>query len=578
MRANWAEPDTVLGERYRLERLIASGGMAQVWLARDRVLDRPVAIKILHGRFAADPGVAARFRREAIAAARINHPGIVAIFDTWTAPPTLTGPGAGDNTGNGDGTADAPARTEAIVMEYVDGHDLRHELASEGPLPIGEVLAIGIAVADALHAAHEAGVIHRDIKPANILLDTGSSAALGPPTPGAAGPPAPDAAGVDAQPQVRRILVTDFGIAKAFAASGTAARTGPGGQAGPRTQAGPITQAGIVLGTARYLAPEQVAGGEVDARADIYALGAVLYEALAGRPAFRGDGDLAVAMARLHRDPVPLRQLRADVPRDLEAVVHRALARDPEARFATAQDLWAALLAAARTSPPAGEPPPLHQPSVQQVEAFVRSERRWLVPAGFVVAVALAVSAGGLTVGREATGDLLDRARGLPSPATTLTTAPVASEEGAFRLASRPSAFDPAGDDKTEHPDKVGNLVDADPATYWQTQTYLDNLPRTKPGVGFVLALEEATELSSLQIQARQTGWKAEVYLTEAAPPATLAGWGSPVTTVAGDEPAETVALEGRRAGAVLVWLVALPGQPDGYRAEISGAELWGRR
>ena len=196
---------TMLGERYRLERKVGTGGMAQVWEASDLVLDRRVAVKILHPHLATDTSVT-RFRREAVAAARLAHPNVVSIFDTISA----------------DGV-------EAIVMELVDGTTLRRHLDRHERLSPDDALHIGTSVCDALAAAHASHLVHRDIKPANILLCRDG-----------------------------RVKIADFGIAKAAVGDG-------------------LTREGTLVGTAAYLAPEQVEGTPVDGRTDLYALGLVLY-------------------------------------------------------------------------------------------------------------------------------------------------------------------------------------------------------------------------------------------------------------------------------------------------------------
>ncbi|MEZ5203076.1 MAG: serine/threonine-protein kinase [Acidimicrobiales bacterium] len=276
-----AEPDgtplvgRLLVGRYRLERPIASGGMAQVWEGLDQTLARRVAVKILHPHLASDETFVRRFRAEAVAAARLSHPSIVSVYDTCSI----------------DGL-------EAIVMELVTGTTVRADLDAHGPLKLPAVLAIGTQVADALGAAHAAGLVHRDVKPANILLSADG-----------------------------RVLVADFGIAKAAEGSD-------------------LTAAGAMIGTAKYLAPEQVRDGPIDGRADLYALGVVLYEALAGVAPFVADTDAATALARLHRDPRPLQELRPEVPEAVALVVAQAMRRDPDERFASAAALRTALLAA----------------------------------------------------------------------------------------------------------------------------------------------------------------------------------------------------------------------------------------
>ena len=247
----------VLAGRYRLDRLLAVGGMSRVWIGTDGVLNRRVAVKVLHPHLASDRKFVQRFRREAVAVARLNHPSIVAIYDTCSEE-----------------------GCEAIVMELVNGVNLRQWLDRKGPMSVRDVLSVGGQSAAALSDAHQLGIIHRDIKPANILLAVDDP--------------------VDGSP---RALITDFGVAKALDETGT--------------DTGELTRTGLILGTAKYLSPEQVEGRPVDARTDVYALGLVLYEALCGRPPWSGDSTMSMALARLRSDPLRPRQVRADIPREV---------------------------------------------------------------------------------------------------------------------------------------------------------------------------------------------------------------------------------------------------------------------
>ena len=256
---------------------------------------------------------------------------------------------------------------EAIVMELVQGATLRELLDERKWLEPGQAVTIIAEVADALETAHQGGVVHRDVKPANILLS-------------------PDG----------RVLVADFGIAKA---------------------GGDLTATNTTLGTAKYLAPEQVEGKPVDARADVYALGVVLYETLCGRPPFVADTEAATALARLHQEPMRPRNVRAGVPKAIEDVVLHAMARDPDQRYPSAAAFRAALLAAGRGAAPS-QPlsiAPAHAASGDATVAtnlpqradhtptgnpptFVRTERGWLVPTVVIVLVALALIIGGVLV------------------------------------------------------------------------------------------------------------------------------------------------------------------------------------
>ncbi len=265
--------ESVLGGRYRVEARIGSGGMAEVFRGVDTVLDRTVAIKILLPQFARDASFVERFRREAQAAARLNHPNIVGIYDSG-----------------------ADGETQYIVMEFIEGRTLADFMSAGGKFTPMNGVEVAEKVCEALAYAHIGGVIHRDIKPANIMVTR---------------------KGV--------VKVMDFGIARIVAGPETA----------PQTSA--------VLGTAAYISPEQAQGQSVDGRSDIYSLGAVVYEMLAGRPPFVGDSPVAVAYKQVNESPVPPSQVNADVPPRLDAVVMRALAKNPANRYQTADDFRADL-------------------------------------------------------------------------------------------------------------------------------------------------------------------------------------------------------------------------------------------
>src|ERR687898_3159706 len=268
------ERPVVLADRYRLERRLAQGGMAEVWLATDLSLDRKVALKWLKPSLATDPVVAERFRREAIAVAGLTHPNIVAVHDVF------------EDQGR-----------QAVVMQLVDGKSLRQLLDVQTRLSPELTIHIGTCVASALDAAHRAGFVHRDVKPGNILVT-------------------PDG----------RVLLTDFGIAKGLDASGE-----------------DLTSDNVMMGTAKYLSPEQVRGRRLDGRADLYSLGLVLYECLAGRVPFLGESDPDTALARLQRDPTDLGHLPPTLPIGLVNLVHRLLARNPNHRPSTGAELRAEL-------------------------------------------------------------------------------------------------------------------------------------------------------------------------------------------------------------------------------------------
>jgi eukaryotic-like serine/threonine-protein kinase len=257
----------LLAGRYRLETRLAAGGMGEVWQATDTTLGRQVAVKLLHPHLADDPEVVARFRREARAAARLDHPGIVPVYDTCS-----------------DGGR------EAIVLQLVNGPTLRQYLDQAGRLADGQTATIGASVADALVTAHAAGIVHRDIKPANILF----------------GP--------------ERAMLTDFGVAKAL-------------------DDVDHTATGTVLGSVRYLSPEQVEGRVTDGRSDLYALGIVLYECVTGTTPWQTDSPTATAVARLTGALVPPSRHNASVSSAFEQVILTCLARHPDDRFVDAASL-----------------------------------------------------------------------------------------------------------------------------------------------------------------------------------------------------------------------------------------------
>ena len=268
------ETPRVFSERYELNHLIARGGMAEVYRAHDRLLDRPVALKVLFPELSVDRSFVERFRREAQAAANLSHPNIVPVFD-W-----------GEDTG-----------TYFIVMEYIDGRPLSSILKSAGPLSPERTADIGAHVAAALGYAHKHGVVHRDVKPGNVLItDDG------------------------------QVKVTDFGIARAVNTEES------------------LTQTGAVMGTATYFSPEQAEGLGVDSRSDIYSLGVVLFEMAVGRPPFLGDSPVAVASKHVRDHPPAPRELNPQIPPTFEAIILKAMAKDPANRYATAEDLRADLL------------------------------------------------------------------------------------------------------------------------------------------------------------------------------------------------------------------------------------------
>jgi eukaryotic-like serine/threonine-protein kinase len=262
---------TVINDRYEIHKRIGRGGMADVFSARDLLLDRQVAVKVLFPEFATDANFVERFRREAQSAASLSHPNIVNVYD-W---------------GKYEGTY-------FIVMEEVQGRTLAEVLATNKQLTSKQAAEIASEVAAALGFAHDNHVAHRDIKPANILIGSNG-----------------------------QVKVADFGIARALNAP---------------TESN-LTQVGSVMGTATYFSPEQAQGAQPDPRSDLYSLGIVMYEMVAGKPPFTGENPVSIAYKQVHDAPQPLVQIVADVPRSFEAIVAKLLAKDPKMRYPSASAL-----------------------------------------------------------------------------------------------------------------------------------------------------------------------------------------------------------------------------------------------
>jgi len=257
----------VFNDRYKIIAKIGSGGMAEVYKAMDTVLDRPVAVKVLHRHFAEDEDFVTRFRREAQAAAGLNHPNIVSIYD-W---------------GSQNGTY-------FIVMELLEGKSLKQYMTAKGIIPPAEAMEIIKKVLSAINFAHKHDIIHRDIKPHNIMLT-----------------------------REGEVKVTDFGIARAGVST--------------------MTQTGTVLGTAHYLSPEQARGQDVGVTSDIYSVGVVLYEMTTGKVPFDGENPVAIALKHVHEIPVRPRELNPDISEDLQTIIAKAMAKNPESRYQSAAEM-----------------------------------------------------------------------------------------------------------------------------------------------------------------------------------------------------------------------------------------------
>ncbi len=464
----------VVGEliagRYELEELVGSGGMSSVYRARDRLLERTVALKILHEQFTRDDDYVERFRREARAVAQLAHPNIVTVIDR------------GEQEGR-----------QFIVFEYVDGMNLKELMTQEGPLSPREAIELALQVARGLSFAHDQGLVHRDVKPQNVLLDGDG-----------------------------RAKVTDFGIAHAIDVDG-------------------MTITGTIMGTSNYIAPEQARGQPVDEQTDVYSLGCVLYELLAGEVPFDGDNFVAVAMRHVN-DPVPsVRDARPDVPPRLDWAIQEAMAKDHHERFDSMAD-FASELEACHAELDGNEGATMVVPARARPGAKsrrpVRAPNRWSVWPFVLLGVGLAAVVGGLA------GAILlqDGGGGGSGSAPPRPTGPVH-----FATAA---AYDPFGDGQ-EHDEAVDAAIDGDNTTAWMSEHYQSF---TKQGVGLVVGADRAVSPKNVTITTDTPGFTAEIKAGDSA--------GGPFRTVSNSQTivgtTATFSLRGRGGHYFLLWITNL--------------------
>ena len=480
------DPKRLLGGRYRLDRQIARGGMAEVWLGFDTFLNRQVAVKLLKPQLVSDPVVAERFRREAIVCAGLNHPNIVAVYDTV----------------EDDGR-------QAVVMQYIQGKSLRELLDRRKRLGPLLTIHMGAAMAAALDTAHRAGLVHRDVKPGNILLT-------------------PDG----------KFLLADFGIAKALTTSGE-----------------DLTHDNIMMGTAKYLSPEQVRGKLLDGRADLYGLGLVLYECLAWRVPFLGETDADTALARLQREPTDLAHLRPSLAPQLVRVIHKLLARNPDHRYATGEETRIALMQAITAqndhttsmTPPSGATPPKpmrramtsDESSVARIagqpvlETAVNAtppsnlrDPRTLKTSGRFSTIPLGTTILGVVAALLSIAVLFVATKSNSSQQIDNTITVVAITDDTPVTISRMVSFDPNGDDAQENEAQIWALRDGNPKTVWATDCYANQFFGTKEYVGVLIELSRAST-GTLQVGMKNGPWSLEIYTANGAAPSRLEQWGA---------------------------------------------------
>ena len=461
--------------------------MSDVFCARDNQLDRRVAIKILHQRYAADPEYLERFRTEARSVARLSHPNIVTVIDR------------GDDAGR-----------QYIVFEHVDGENLKELVRRSGRLPVRRSVELALAVADGLAFAHQEGLVHRDVKPQNVLLSREGD-----------------------------VKVTDFGIARSL-----------------EVERG-VTQTGTVLGTGEYLAPEQASGKPISPATDVYSLGVVLWEMLAGEVPFSGENFVAVALRHVN-EPVPsLREIRPDVSPRLAAAVERALAKDPARRFpsmaALAQELRACLADAEGRMSVAQDESALTlitPPAPAQVPVRMRRRRSGRRPLGYAL---LAVAAGGAALAAVLVfAGSSHRTGGSGGGGPSGSAVPL----------SGVGDYDPQGNGG-EYSSTAPQATDGNPATFWKTEHYnTQDFGGLKDGVGLVVDAGSSVTLKHLTVTTPTPGFVAEVQVgdSESGPFAV----DSSSQTVGAKT---TFALDGKSGQYYVVWITQLP---SGLRAEIA--------
>lgn len=510
---------TTLGGRYRLDARIGHGGMSTVYRAFDTVLERKVAIKLMHREIASDSDQLERFRREARAVAQLNHPHIVTVIDA----------GEWDEHDERHGLQVIEVGTPYIVLEYVEGETLKELIRREAPLDVPTTLAYGIEIARALGAAHSQEIVHRDVKPQNVLLSGEGGA-----------------------------KITDFGIARTLTEEG-------------------LTMDGRVLGTTDYVSPEQALGQAVTGQSDVYSLGVVLYEMLTGSPPYKGDTPVAVAMMHVREEVPDVQLARPEVSAATAAVVERASAKDLDKRYpdmaSMIADMEEALaIETARSGQVTGEVTAvlrtLPGPVRRVLPWRMRHPARWAVSLVLLAVIVALVLIAALNHTHSGTGVA-------PGVQSTAGTTPVVLAQKAA------SSYNPFGTGP-EHAEDVSSVIDGDLNTSWSTEHYIQgNLG--KPGLGVALDASPGVVARAVEIQTPTPGLLVGVYASSKPPSTDKSAEGTSLTALGWTQLAPprtvgkrtTISLNAttRPYRYYLIWITHLP--PERTSAEISEVTLF---
>ncbi len=511
---------TLIGGRYRLDAVIGRGGMSTVYKAFDTVLERPVAIKLMHREIAADSDQLERFRREARAVAQLNHPNVVTVIDAGEEPLP-------------DGELDeGPSGTPFIVLEYVDGETLKSVIRRSGPLEVPQALAYAIEISRALGAAHESQIVHRDVKPHNVLIDPEGGA-----------------------------KITDFGIARSLSEEG-------------------LTMAGRVLGTTDYVSPEQALGQPVTPQSDLYSLGIVLYEMLTGDVPFHGDSPVAVAMKHVREEIPDVQARRPQISAATASVVDRAVAKDLAHRYPDAATMTSDLenvlaIEAGRSGQTTGEVTTvlrsLRGRARRRLSFRTRYPGRWLVS----LAVAIAIVAIFLFLA----GENAHRGTGVAPGASSragLVAVPLSS--------SAANDYNPFGTGPENRDEIGNLVDGDPSTTWSTETYYEGTLRKAGgTGAGVYLDAAPSVLARAIEIQTPTPGFSVQVYAADhidlalpfgSSTPLLARGWEGPIGASASVHDGERIRVSTPAARRYyLIWLTTLP--PHSQSATIAELTLF---